>query len=397
MRLRLRIPLLLGVVSLFCVANSALADARWSKEKANAWYAKTGWLVGCNFGPSSAINQIEMWQAETFDLPTIDRELGWAEGLGFNSVRVFLHDIPWKHDRSGFVRRIDQFLDAAERHKIGVMFVLFDAVWDPYPKPGRQREPKPHLHNSGWVQSPGADILKDPALHDELKSYIQGIIGRYRNDRRVQVWDLFNEPDNPNRDAYGTVELPNKAEAAFELLKKSFAWAKEVNPSQPLTAGVWWHEWTEDRLTPIDRFMLEESDVITYHCYDPAPRHKERIASLRRYGRPMLCTEYMARPIGSTFATILPFLKEENIGAYNWGFVAGDTQTIYPWDSWLRPYYSEPKLWFHDIFRAEGAPYIEDEVRLIREVTGKSRQRANERETSSTSRDAANRGYALAW
>ena len=143
---------------------------KWSPEQANAWYAKQPWLVGGNYTPRTAINQLEMWQAETWDPKTIDQELGWARTLGFTSMRVFLHDLAWKNDRRGFLRRMEQFLDIAEKHDIGVMFVLFDSVWDPYPKAGKQREPSPHRHNSGWVQSPGQDILKDAAKQDELRA-----------------------------------------------------------------------------------------------------------------------------------------------------------------------------------------------------------------------------------
>src|SRR5215213_6658052 len=150
------------------LAPPAPAAERWSEEKANQWYAGMPWLVGCNFSPSTAINQLEMWQADTFDLPTIDRELGWAEGLGFTSVRVFLHHLLWEQDREGFLKRMDRFLGIAERHQIGVMFVLFDSVWDPHPRLGPQRPPRPHLHNSGWLQSPGYEILRDPRRHDEL-------------------------------------------------------------------------------------------------------------------------------------------------------------------------------------------------------------------------------------
>src|SRR6187455_2063217 len=85
--------------------------ARWTIEQANAWYAKQPWLVGCNYSPRTAINQLEMWQAETWDPQTIDQELGWAHDLGFTSVRVFLHDLVWKNDRQGLLRRMDKFLD----------------------------------------------------------------------------------------------------------------------------------------------------------------------------------------------------------------------------------------------------------------------------------------------
>ena len=359
----------------------ASAEARWSKEKANAWHRKTGWLVGCNFGPSTAINQLEMWQAESFDLPTIDRELGWAEDLGFNSVRVFLHDLLWKQDRDGFCRRIEQFLKAADRHHIGVMFVPLDSVWDPHPRLGKQRAPRPHVHNSGWVQSPGAEIIGDPSRHDELKGYIQGVIRRFRKDRRIHAWDLINEPDNTNGSSYGAQEPKNKAEMALALTRKVFEWAREIDPAQPLTSGVWLGDWSSvERLKPIDRYMLDESDIITFHNYGGPNDVRKRIEWLRRYGRPILCTEYMARPFGSTFQAVLPLLKAEGVGAYNWGFVAGKTQTIYPWDSWQKMYTAEPPVWFHDIFRADGRPYDPAEVRAIRDVIGKSRRSGAARE-----------------
>ena len=344
--------------------------ARWSKEQANTWWKKMPWLVGSNFIPSTAINQLEMWQADTFDPKTIDRELGWAEGLGFNSVRVFLHHLLWQQDREGFLRRVDQFLNIAEKHHIGVVFVLLDSVWDPFPKLGKQRAPKKGVHNSGWVQSPGLEIFKEPKRHAELKPYIQGFIRHYRTDRRIHAWDLLNEPENTNRGSYGKHEPKNKSKLALALLKKVFAWARAVNPTQPLTAGVWAGEWGEGKnLSAVNRFMLEESDVISFHNYGNLKDMKRRVKDLQRFGRPLLCTEYMARPFGSTFDPILGYLKKQKIGAYNWGFVSGKTQTIYPWDSWKKPYETEPKVWFHDIFRADGTPFDPKEVAAIKKIT----------------------------
>jgi hypothetical protein len=369
-------PLAAALAVMLCFSSTLAAappaePGPWPVAKAEGWAREHPWLVGCNFSPSTAINQLEMWQADTFDLPTIDRELGWAEGLGFNSVRVFLHHLLWERDAQGLLSRIDQFLAAADRHKIGVMFVLFDGVWDPFPQSGKQHAPRPGLHNSGWVQSPGLVILKNPDRHDELKDYVTGVIGRSRSDPRVHAWDLFNEPENPNRSSYGRFEPANKPELALALLKKEVAWARSVNPRQPLTAGVWVGDLTNrDRLTPINRYMLEQSDVISFHNYKPLPEMRRDVENLKRYGRPLLCTEYMARPAGSKFDPILAYLKSENVAAYNWGFVAGKTQTIYPWDSWQKPYPDEPPVWFHDIFRADGTPYLSQEVEYIRGVTG---------------------------
>jgi D-alanyl-D-alanine carboxypeptidase len=367
----IRMRTTLALFALLLTASLAQAGERWSKEKANAWAEKTPWLVGCNYIPSTAINELEMWQAETFDPSTIDRELGWAESLGFTSVRVFLHNVPFEQDREGFLKRIDTFLTLADKHKIGVMLVLFDAVWDPDPAAGPQRAPKPGLHNSGWVQAPGRAILQDPARRDTLEAYVKGVVGRFRNDRRVQVWDLFNEPDNTNGAAYGKLEPADKPALALALLRKTFDWARDVEPAQPLTSGVWLGDWSDKGLSPMQRLQLDESDIITFHDYAKLPALKNRVESLRRFGRPIVCTEYMARPMGSTFDPCLGFLKESHVGAYNWGFVDGKSQTIFPWDSWQKAYSAEPPVWFHDIFRKDGAPYRAEEVEYIRRVTGK--------------------------
>jgi len=341
----------------------------WSVQRANAWYATQPWPVGSNFIPSTAINELEMWQADTFDLPTIDRELGWAQSLGMNSMRVFLHNLLWEQDSAGFLMRMNKFLEVADKHHIRVMFVLLDSVWDPLPHLGKQREPRPHVHNSGWVQAPGADVLKDPPRWDrEVKPYVIGVIAHFKNDRRILMWDLMNEPDNDSSQ-YKDQELPNKAQAALQLLKLEWSWARSANPSQPLTSGVWKDDWSEGKLSEMTRFQLQNSDVITFHCYDPPEVMKKQIESLRQYKRPMICTEYMARPLGSTFATILPLLNKEHVGAFNWGFVSGKTQTIYPWDSWEKSYTQEPPLWFHDIFHQDGKPYDPGETALIKRLT----------------------------
>lgn len=345
--------------------------ARWSEEKAAAWQRETGWMVGCNFSPSTAINQLEMWQADSFDPATIERELAWAQSLGFNSVRVYLHHLLWEQDPKGFLDRIDRFLAIADRHGIGVMLVLFDSCWDPFPRLGKQRDPKPGLHNSGWVQSPGAEVLKDPARHDGLKPYVLGVVGRFAKDHRVHAWDVWNEPDNTNRSSYGSQEPANKVELMLPLLKKAFAWCREAGPKQPLTSGVWIGTWPDpEKLSPTEQVQLGQSDVISFHSYAPLAELNECIKNLRRYNRPLLCTEYMARPNGSRFDPNLGAMKEQGVAAYNWGFVDGKTQTIYPWDSWQKPYAAEPPLWFHDIFRRDGSPYDPREVEYIRQVTG---------------------------
>ncbi|HEX9221006.1 MAG TPA: hypothetical protein VF858_11020, partial [Gemmatimonadaceae bacterium] len=360
------------------VETRATPRAVWTKERARAWADSTGWLVGSNFIPSTAINQLEMWQAATFDPRTIDRELGWAETLGFNAMRVFLHHLLWQQDSIGFLKRMDEFLTIADRHHVRPMFVLFDAVWDPMPHLGPQRAPIPHVHNSGWVQSPGVAVLSDTARFEQLRGYVQGVVGRFAKDRRVVAWDVFNEPDNTNRPAYVAYEPLDKGARSFILLRKAFAWAREMNPSQPLTAAPWKGDWIDpNRLDPLTAYMLDSSDVITFHSYDDSATVERLVTALERYGggRPIICSEYMARPRGSTFQSILPIFARRRVGGINWGFVAGKTQTIYPWDSWYREYTAEPKVWFHDIFRRDGVPYDAAEVAFIRALTASMRLR----------------------
>jgi hypothetical protein len=359
--------------SLFVTARAAEnISPRWPVERANAWYSAQPWLVGSNYIPAYAGNQLEMWQADTFDLKAIEREMGWAQSLGFNTLRVFLHDLAWKQDPQGFLERMDQFLGAADRHGLRPIVVIFDGVWHPNPKPGRQPAPAPHVHNSVWLQSPGREILESESAQEGLEPYVKAVIGRFSADRRVLAWDLFNEPDNPNVNAYGKLESSRKAEVALNLLRRVFRWARDVNPSQPLTAGVWHGNWDPATapLAPMTAFMLEQSDVISFHDYNPIDTLRMQLRLLQRYGRPILCTEYMARPRDSRFETILPYLRDEHVAAINWGFVAGRSQTIYPWDSWLEKYTAEPKIWFHDIFRSDGTPYDPAEVRFIRKILG---------------------------
>ncbi len=312
--------------------------ARWSEAQANAWYAKQPWLVGANYVPDDAINQLEMWQAASFDPQEIDREFTWAQSLGMNTMRVFLHDLLWRQDPEGFRSRIDTFLAIAARHRIRPVFVLFDSCWDPLPKLGPQHPPIPGVHNSGWVQSPGEKALSDPAQYSRLEAYVRGVIGAFANDPRILAWDLWNEPDNVNGGSYGKEEPKNKTELVLQLLPQVFGWARAERPSQPLTSGIWSGDWsTPQTLSPMARAQMRESDIVTFHNYGWPEDFERRILQLEQYHRPIICTEYMARGVGSIFDTILPIAKRHRVGAINWGFVAGKTQTYLPWDSWQRP------------------------------------------------------------
>nr|WP_315176250.1 cellulase family glycosylhydrolase [uncultured Flavobacterium sp.] len=341
----------------------------WTKEQANSWYAKQPWLVGSNYNPSTAINQLEMWQEDTFDPKRIDEELGWAEQIGMNTMRVYLHDLLHKEDAEGLYKRMDTFLEIADKHHIKILFVLFDSCWDPFPESGKQRAPKPHIHNSGWVQSPGQKALQDTTQYPRLEKYVKETVAHFKGDQRILGWDVWNEPDNMTGPSYEKVEIANKVDLVYNLLGKVFKWARESNPSQPLTSGVWAGDWTEANLKPIFKLQLDQSDVISFHCYDKPKDFLKRINELKRYGKPMLCTEYMARPNGSTFEGFLPIAKENKIAMINWGLVDGKSQTKYSWDSWTKKYDAEPELWFHEVFHTDGTPYKKSETDLIKKMT----------------------------
>ena len=345
---------------------------RWTPDAAHDWHRAQPWLIGCNFTPSTAINQLEMWQAGTFDLDAIDTELRLAASLGMNAVRVYLHDLLWEQDAAGFTLRIDAFLDAASRHGIRTMLVLFDSCWDPHPELGDQRQPTAGVHNSGWVQSPGIKALSDTTQHRRLQSYVEGIVGRYAGDPRVLAWDIWNEPDNgPEVALCDPLQLRAKADLVVPLLVDAFRWARSVGPVQPLTSGIWLGDWSApDLLSPIQQAQTGHSDVISFHNYGHAKDFRQRIKWLKAMGRPLLCTEFMARPTGSTFAAILPAAKKAGVGAFCWGLVKGKTQTHLPWDSWTTPYIEGPAgPWFHDIFEAGGVPHDASEVAFIRKLT----------------------------
>jgi len=372
---------LLILFLLIFTATAAAQSPRWTEQKASDWYKTQSWLVGCNYIPANAINELEMWQAETFDPKTIDKELGWAEGLGMNTLRVFLHDLPWQQDAAGFKKRIDQFLTIAAKHRITPMFVLFDSCWDPFPQLGEQREPKPGVHNSGWMQSPGAKALQDASQYARLEAYVKGVVGAFADDKRILAWDIWNEPDNTNGSSYGKQEPANKVDLVLALLPKTFAWARSANPRQPLTCGVWKGDWSApEKLSAMDRIQLEQSDIVSFHNYDGPEEFEKRVRWLERYRRPLLCTEYMARGNKSTFQGTMPIAKRYKVAAYNWGFVAGKTQTNLPWDSWKQPYVDrEPAIWFHEIFKQDGTPYRTEEVEFIRQMTGKPKAGAAQR------------------
>ena len=344
------------------------SESRWSVSRIEDWWARQPWWTGCNFIPSTAINQLEMWQAETYDAETIDRELGWLAELGFNTVRVYLHDLLWVQDAPGFLERVEAFLAAADRQGVGSILVLFDDVWHPEPRLGVQPAPHPGRHNSGWVQGPGLAALRayrdDPSVADRLEQYVFGVVSHFSEDSRVRAWDVYNEPggfSSPGADPSGDLCLP--------LLEDVFVWARAARPSQPLTSGLWW--WNDEKPLPegIEELQRAQSDIISFHHYG-APDELEKLCERLsdELKRPLVCTEYLARPMKSRFETHLPIFRDRKIGAIHWGFVSGKTQTVYPWWSWFdeepKP---EPDVWFHDVLRPDGSPFDAAEADFLKD------------------------------
>ena len=374
MKLRGVLTFMLAVTATACSGwgqSSPVLPARWTAQKANAWYAQQPWLVGANYIPSNAINELEMFQAATFDPAINDRELGLAESIGMNTARVFLQDQLWEQDPEGFKQRLNTFLAIAAKHHIRPLLVLFDSCWETDPHLGPQHPPIPGVHNSGWVQSPGKERLLNRADEPQLKAYVMGVVGAFAKDDRILGWDVWNEPDNGGGDV--EADVPAKVKRVDELLPKAFAWAREAGATQPLTSGVWQGNWSDPaKESATTKIQLAESDIITFHNYGWPEEFEARIKELEPLGRPIICTEYMARGAGSTFDGSLPIAKQYHVGAINWGLVNGKTQTNLPWDSWQRPYVlMQPTVWFHDVFHRDGTPYRQHEVDLIRALTGR--------------------------
>ncbi|MBV9468580.1 MAG: hypothetical protein JOZ57_04995, partial [Abitibacteriaceae bacterium] len=292
---------------------------RWTSERAWEWYRGLPWLCGFNYVPSTAVNSTAMWQQKTFDLPTIERELSWAQEIGFNCCRVFLQYLVWEADAEGFRQRFAQLLEVVSSRGLRTLPILFDdcAFAGKEPYLGLQDEPIPGIHNSGWTASPGRSRVLDESYWPRLEDYVTDTIGQFARDERILAWDIYNEPGN---DDMGVKSLP--------LLRIAFDWAYEAQPTQPLTTGIW-----SGNLPEINAALGELCDIVSFHDYFVLEATQKLVEELKGLGRPLLCTEWMRRGHGSHFETHLPYFRSENIGSFFWGLVNGHTQTHFPWGS----------------------------------------------------------------
>lgn len=357
------------------------APARWSAARAAAWQDATGWIVGCNYIPSTAVNFLDMWRDDGFDPDTIARELGWAAALGLNSVRINLHFLVWQHDRDGLMARFDRFLQLAADRGLSVMPVLFDdcGFGGAEPAWGPQPDPVPGIHNSRAVASPGRAAVMDRAQWPAFRAYVEDIVAAHRNDPRVLAWDLYNEPGNrmifPATGGYAEHDA-GLAPHSLALMEAAFGWARALDPVQPLTVAAW----RTPKLgsdapafdDPVDRRALALSDIVTFHAYCDLAHARRFVDQLAQHGRPMLTTEWMARTIDSRIADQLPFYHARNVGAYHWGLVKGRTQTDQPWPRELEALHGHvhaPDLWFHDLLWPDGRAYDTSEAAVIAALT----------------------------
>jgi len=329
---------------------------RWSKERAWQWYNDQPWPCGFNYIPANAISYTEMWMPYNFDPKTIDGELALAEDAGFNCLRVVLPLVVWEHDPEAFKKRLESFLSICDQRGLRVMLTLFDDCAFgseeklKNPTYGKQPEVLEGWYANGWTPSPGHDMVRDPTTWPRLEKYVKDVLGAFKDDSRVWVWDLYNEPTNGG---LGNVSVP--------LAERVFRWARDVDPLQPLTLG----QWNGNAL--LNEVIFANSDVVTFHDYGPADGLTRHIEELEKHGRPMVNTEWLNRGRGSLVKTCLPVFHENNTGCMHWGLVNGKTQTDLAW-GW-RPGMGEPKVWQHDLFHGDGKPYRPEEIKLFQQYS----------------------------
>ncbi|PLR38272.1 1,4-beta-xylanase [Chimaeribacter coloradensis] len=346
---------------------------QWPAEQAREWYQQQRWGCGFNYLPRTAVNWLEMWQAESFDLLTIEQELRWASRYGYNQLRTNLPFTVWQADRNGLLNRIDRFLAVADACGFQVMLTLLDdcAFSGDEPVTGRQKAPRPGVHNSQAAGSPGRAKVLDPGIWPQIKAYVQDVIGCFGRDARVTVWDLYNEPGNGGIfcgvNQYAEYD-DRLAIYALSLMIEVFRWARQAVPRQPLTVAAW-H--LPDRQAchqafrhPIDVAALHLSDVVSYHAYVDTPGQVALLARLAAFQRPVLCTEWLARHVGSVMEEQLPLFRAQGVACYHWGLVQGKTQTWLPWPG-IPPDDTPAGLWFHDVLTPDGQPFSEREMALV--------------------------------
>ena len=348
---------------------------KWSKEKAWEWYNSRPFIRGCNYMSADCANRIDQWQALGFEerFETTEKELKLMQELGFNSVRLILEYVVWEKEHDSFLERFERYISLCAKYGISCMIVLANDCMPP--KTELWKMPDVGVQNYDWGYHGGRRhsqhgghncpaphyYFDDEKYRDSYFEMVKEIVTLYKDDPRILMWDLFNEPGNSNRE-----------EITMPYLVRMFETVREINPSQPLTVGAWWFDSNDFHTSKLNEYALENSDIITYHCYNTYVEHVKLIKYLKGFGRPLVNTEWLARCTGNSVFENFPLFYLENIGCYNWGFVAGKYQTYEPYEAHWNWYYNDPNApidftkWFHDLYRPSHKPYDPRETELIR-------------------------------
>ena len=357
---------------------------RWSKEKAWAWYDNRPWLRGCNYMSADCANRIDQWQALGFEerFQTTEAELALMQKTGFNTVRLIPEYVVWKEEHDGFMERFDRYLSLCAKYGISCMIVLANDCMPP--KNELWRKPYVGEQSVAWGYHGGKKSAQhssfqgvaphfyfdDPDECDNYFEMVREIVTTYKNDPRVCIWDVYNEPGAGRRTA---ITPP--------VLQKMFDTVRACEPSQPLTSAVWSCSYllTKSDSNPhkkIEDIIFANSDIISYHYYGDYKTHLRIIKRLKEEGRPIINTEWLGRIFHNDVFSLFPLFYMEKIGCYNWGFVAGKYQTYEPWDATWSAYEKgevediDFTKWFHDLYRPSHHPYDPKEIQLIQEFCG---------------------------
>ena len=323
--------------------------SRWDGDRVRRWYDNLGVVKGVNYIPRNAVNSTDMWRKETFDPDLINEELGWVRKAGYTTLRVQLQYIAWKEDPKGFMERLEKFMDLAARNTLKVVPVLFDdknfANMDPVAGP--QPEPIPGKNNARWVPSPGPAAVKDRSTWPDLEKYFRDVMEKYKGDDRVVYWDLYNRA--------GDSEL---WEATLPLMDQVFNWARDIDPKQPLAAPAW----TKPN-SAMTVHKLERSDIVTFQSFETAGQIEALLTLLKRYDRPIICSDWLMRQRDNDFEKILPLFSVHRVGWFNRGLVNGKTQEWIQQDQYRSA--DRPELWQHDVLKPNGDAYDPKEIERI--------------------------------
>lgn len=349
---------------------------KWSKERAWEWYNARPWIRGCNYMSADCANRVDQWQEYGFEerFETAAGELKLMAELGYNSIRIIPEFIVWKKEHDGFTERFERYIELAAQNNISCMIVLGNDCCPPKEEAlkrmrlGEQQVDWGYhggrrISQHGRFDGIGYSLLDDPEYTEKYYEFVREIVGKYKNDERVIMWDVYNEPGNSRRSG---ITLPH--------LEKFFEIIRDIDPIQPLTVGIWSQSTELENLTEAEKYGLENSDIISYHNYNSYENNVRELRLLKKLGRPVINTEWLNRCGGNSVEEMFPLFYLEKIGCYNWGFVAGKYQTYEPWNGIWDGYKENPEAfehfdftkWFHDIYRPSHNPYNPKETELIK-------------------------------